>query len=478
MPRIIHRNLSSPLDQTAMNFPRAESDQMIQFSEYALDKMLMSLWRDGALQVVMPSGNTYNYGTSIGDPVTVRLHGTATVRHLALNPELALGESYMNGQLTIDGDDLQELLALVVRNVQRGAQRRVWWQKPLLKSRSVLRWLAQNNFAERARGNVAHHYDLSESLYDLFLDDDRQYSCGYFKDPTETLDQAQTQKKEHIARKLMIEPGMSVLDIGCGWGGMALTLAKDYGARVVGITLSKEQHAYATELAKREGLTDRIDFRLCDYRSIDETFDRIVSIGMFEHVGLRHFHAYFQTIRERLSPDGVALIHTIGLTAPATGTNPWIAKYIFPGGYVPTASEVMTAVENARLWTTDIECWRLHYAYTLRHWYNRFQANEEEVAAMYDDRFVKMWRFYLAACEQTFRNGPQAVFQFQLSRNVDAVPLSRDYLYQSLDAAAATATSGTKPKQPTDTPVDGWAIHPDETLKPRSTSRKENRNDQ
>lgn len=448
---------------------------MIRISEYALDRMLRSLWRDGALHVVMPSGKNYSYGITNGDSVTVRLQSAAAVRHLALNPEMALGETYMNGQLTIDGDDLQRFLALVVQNVQRGVERRVWWQKPLLKSRAVLRWLAQNNFAERARGNVAHHYDLSERLYGLFLDQDRQYSCGYFEEATQTLDQAQTQKKKHIARKLMIEPGMSVLDIGCGWGGMALTLAKDYGARVVGVTLSKEQHAYATERAKREGLADRVDFRLCDYRSIDETFDRIVSVGMFEHVGLRHFNEYFDTVRERLSPDGIAVIHTIGRTAPATGTNPWIAKYIFPGGYVPTASEVMRAVENNRLWTTDIECWRLHYAYTLRHWYRRFQAHEEEVAAMYDDRFVRMWRFYLAACEQTFRNGPQAVFQFQLSRNIDAVPLTRNYLYPSTDATAAG--SGTGPKQPENPCVDGWAIHPDETRKPHSISRKEHRDD-
>ena len=417
---------------------------MIQLSEYALDKMLRSILRDGTLHIVMPSGNSYRYGNQSGDPVTVRLHDASTVRHLALDPEMALGESYMNGSLTIDGDDLQEFLALVVRNVQRASGNRVWWQKPLLKSRSALRALAQNNVIERARGNVAHHYDLSGRLYDLFLDDDRQYSCAYFKDPNETLDQAQRHKKQHIARKLMIEPGMSVLDIGCGWGGMALTLAKDYGARVVGITLSQEQHAYAIRRAEHEGLADRVDFRLCDYRQMTQRFDRIVSVGMFEHVGLRHFDAYFQTIRDRLSPDGIALIHTIGWAATAKGTNPWIAKYIFPGGYIPTVSEAMRAVEKARLWATDIECWRLHYAYTLRHWYNRFRQNEDQVAAMYDDRFVRMWRFYLAACEQTFRNGPQVVFQFQLSRNIDAVPLTRDYIYDQSDLGATTQANGAR----------------------------------
>lgn len=421
---------------------------MIQLSEYALDRMLKSILRDGTLHVVMPSGENHRYGNQSGHPVTVRLHDASTVRHLAINPELALGEAYMNGSLTIDGDDLQEFLGLIIHNVQHDAGNRVWWQKPLQKSRSSLRWLAQNNFVERARGNVAHHYDLSGRLYDLFLDDDRQYSCGYFKDPTETLDQAQKHKKEHIARKLMIEPGMSVLDIGCGWGGLALTLAKDCGARVVGVTLSEEQHAYATKRAELEGLLNQVDFRLCDYRHVEGSFDRIVSVGMFEHVGLRHFDEYFRTIRNRLSPNGIALVHTIGWAAPATGTNPWIAKHIFPGGYIPTVSEAMSAVEKARLWATDIECWRLHYAYTLRHWYDRFQENEDQVAAMYDDRFVRMWRFYLAACEQTFRNGPQAVFQFQLSRNVDAVPLTRDYLYDQSRLGSAPAGQQWKTARP------------------------------
>lgn len=449
---------------------------MIQFSECALDRMLRSLIQDGALHVIMPSGDSHRYGTLGSDPVRVRLRDTATVRHLALNPELALGEAYMNGALTIDGDDLQEFLALIVRNVQRVAGNRVWWQKPLLKSRAVLRWPAQNNIVERALGNVAHHYDLSGRLYDLFLDEDRQYSCGYFKTPTETLDQAQEHKKEHIARKLMVEPGMMVLDIGCGWGGMALTLAKDFGARVVGITLSQEQHIYATQRAKREGLADRIDFRLCDYRHVEGTFDRIVSVGMFEHVGLRHFNSYFKTIRDRLSPDGIALIHTIGWIAPATGTNPWIAKYIFPGGYIPTASEAIRAVEKARLWATDIECWRLHYAYTLRHWYNRFRQNEDQVAAMYDDRFVRMWRFYLAACEQTFRNGPQAVFQFQLSRNIDAVPLTRDYLYDQSNLGATTDANGAA--RPAIVANDGRPIRSHRSDISLFNPRKEQDNDQ
>ncbi|PUB12430.1 SAM-dependent methyltransferase [Yoonia sediminilitoris] len=395
-----------------------------------LHRMLDHLIQEGCLYVVMPTGDVCRYGDPGCDqPVTVRLHTPATPRQLVLNPELALGEAYMNGSLTIDADDLQGLLATVVRNARKSDAKRTRWQKLSQHARDALRGLAQNNIITRSRRNVAHHYDLSGRLFDLFLDSDRQYSCGYFREPDATLDQAQSDKKTHIARKLMLEPGMSVLDIGCGWGGMALSLAKTHGAHVVGITLSEEQQAYATKRAAQDGLSDRVQFRLCDYRQIAGTFDRIVSVGMFEHVGLPHFDDYFATIHDRLSPDGVALVHTIGWAAPAKATNPWIGKYIFPGGYIPSVSEVMTAVEKKRLWAADIECWRLHYAYTLRHWYERFNAHEHAARALYDDRFVRMWRFYLAASEQTFRHAPQAVYQFQLTRSVDAVPLARDYMY-------------------------------------------------
>lgn len=222
---------------------------------------------------------------------------------------------------------------------------------------------------------------------------------------------------------------MRVLDIGCGWGGMALSLARDYGVDVLGVTLSQEQHRVATTRADKEGLSDRVKFQLCDYRHVSGPFDRIVSVGMFEHVGLPHYDTFFQTVKNLLSPDGIALIHTIGRSAPPDATNPWISRYIVPGGYVPAMSEVLPAIENANLWLDDVECLRLHYAMTLRHWFDRFQANSEQAAEIYDDRFVRMWRFYLVACEQTFRFGRQAVFQFQISRRLDAVPLTRDYLY-------------------------------------------------
>ena len=292
-----------------------------------------------------------------------------------------------------------------------------------------MRRLAQHNPIGRAQQNVAHHYDLSGALYDLFLDEDRQYSCAYFPRPGMTLDEAQAAKKAHIAKKLLLKPGMRVLDIGCGWGGMALTLAGEHGARVVGVTLSKEQHAVAVKRAEAAGLSDRVDFRLTDYRTLSESFDRIVSVGMFEHVGAPHFLEYFRTVERLLDPDGVALIHTIGRETPPGVTSPFIRKYIFPGGYVPALSEIATAVEKTRLWTTDIEVWRLHYATTLRHWYDRFMARQDEARALYDDRFCRMWRYYLLASEMTFRHDFQVVYQIQIARRQDAVPLSRDYMY-------------------------------------------------
>ncbi|MFY9205700.1 MAG: cyclopropane-fatty-acyl-phospholipid synthase family protein [Yoonia sp.] len=346
------------------------------------------------------------------------------------NPELALGEGYTNGDITIADDNLHGLLEIVVRNYNN--QTLNWWAHGLKRLRIARRRFDQNNFASIARRNVAHHYDLSGKLYDLFLDHDRQYSCAYFKHPDDTLEEAQANKKSHIAAKLLLAPGQRVLDIGCGWGGMAISLARDYGVHVVGITLSKEQFNVASARAHAAGLSDQVEFRLCDYRNVSGPFDRIVSIGMFEHVGLPHYDTYFQRIQDLLAPDGVALVHTIGRCAVPDATNPWISKHIFPGGYVPSMSEVLPAIEKANLWLDDVETLRLHYATTLRHWYDRFQSNRDKVAAIYDDRFVRMWRFYLVASEQTFRFGPQAVFQFQLSRAQDAVPLTRDYLYASM----------------------------------------------
>lgn len=395
-----------------------------------LDAYLKSLIRTGALTLTLPDGTTRRFGPGGPDApdVAVTITDEATLKALATNPQLALGEAYMDQRLTIAGDDLHGLLELVLRNLAHGQERGLAKLQAAL--RDLTRGIAQRNPAARSKANVAHHYDLSGALYDLFLDEDRQYSCAYFKTPGDSLDQAQRQKKAHIAGKLRLEPGMKVLDIGCGWGGMGLTLARDYGAEVLGVTLSEEQLKVARARAEAAGLADRVRFELMDYRAVAGQFDRIVSVGMFEHVGAPNFGTYFTKVEELLKPEGVALIHTIGRFTPPGSTNPWITRYIFPGGYIPALSETMAAVEKTGLVSTDVEVWRLHYAYTLRHWYDRFMARQDEAAALYDERFVRMWKFYLVASEQTFRFAGQCVFQLQLARDQQAVPLTRDYLYE------------------------------------------------
>lgn len=401
-----------------------------------LDRMLRDLFCTGALEIKFADGTVRRYGEDGMEPLRIAFTTADLPRKLVLNTEVAVGEAYMDGTLTIEEDDLEGFLTLATINrARRGG---VWWINAGNALRTLRRGLDQWNPAHRARQNVAHHYDLSSELYDLFLDEDRQYSCAYFPDPSLTLEQAQAAKKRHIAGKLLLEPDMEVFEIGCGWGGMALTLARDYGVRVLGVTLSEEQHRIANERAAAAGLSDRVRFELRDYRSVTGQFDRIVSIGMFEHVGVPHYREYFDTVHARLSDDGVALIHTIGRTKPPGATSPWITKYIFPGGYVPALSEMAAAVEKAGLYPTDIEVWRLHYAETLRHWYDRFVAEEEKAKALYDERFCRMWRYYLKACEVTFRNHYQCVFQYQMARRQQAVPLSRDYLYRT-DAKAQIA---------------------------------------
>ena len=301
----------------------------------------------------------------------------------------------------------------------------------------MTRRLAQFNPAGRARRNVAHHYDLNGRLYSLFLDRDRQYSCAYFPRGDETIDEAQVAKKRHIAAKLLLNrPGLTVLDIGCGWGGLALTLARDYGARVTGITLSTEQLAEAQARARAEGLEDRVTFELIDYRAMHRSFDRIVSVGMFEHVGVGHYRQFFEVLKRCLAPDGVALLHAIGRSDGPSSTNPWIAKYIFPGGYCPSLSEVFPAIEKTGLVATDMEILRLHYAETLRHWRRRFVANRDAIASIYDERFCRMWEFYLSGCELAFRREHHMVFQIQLTREQTAAPLTRDYVTDAERAGA------------------------------------------
>jgi len=386
------------------------------------------LFRRGRLTVVLADGRTHAFGPGPGGPeVRVTLQDPDLPRKIALHPDMAVGEGYMDGRLVIEDDDLHGFLTLVLTNLVR--MRATWWQAPLRMGHQALRRAEQFNPVGRSRSNVAHHYDLSGELYRLFLDADLQYSCAYFARPDMTLEEAQLTKKRHIAKKLLLEPGMQVLDIGCGWGGMALTLAEEYGVSVTGVTLSTEQHAVATRRAEEAGLADRVTFRLMDYRDVTGRFDRIVSVGMFEHVGQPHYRTYFDHVERLLDPDGVALIHTIGRETPPGFTSPFIRKYIFPGGYVPALSEMSAAIEPTGLWTTDIEVWRLHYADTLAEWYRRFMANIGRARALYDDRFCRMWRYYFVASELTFRIDHQVVFQVQLARRRDAVPLTRDYMH-------------------------------------------------
>lgn len=391
-------------------------------------RRLRRLIREGNLAVTIGGSPEMRFGNGRGPKVTVRIKDWPTARRLILNPELALGETYMDGSLSIEGDDIQGFLEVVVRNPAQAGDLSAP-ARLLSTLRQIRRRLDQSNPEALAWRNVAHHYDLTPAIYDLFLDADRQYSCAYFAQDGISLDAAQAAKKTHIARKLLLSPGMRVLDIGCGWGGLALTLARDHGARVTGITLSQEQLGVARARAKAAGLADRVTFDLVDYRAVTGQYDRIVSVGMFEHVGAPNFETFFNVVRDRLAEDGVALIHTIGRTAPPNATNPWISRYIFPGGYVPSLSEVAEAIQKTGLRIGDIECLRLHYAMTLRCWFDRFSASAEVAAALKDDRFVRMWRYYLAASEQTFRHGPQDVFQVQLCRRPDAVPITRDYLY-------------------------------------------------
>lgn len=394
-----------------------------------LGQFLSDFVRDGRLTVIWPDGRTNVYGNGANE-AALRLHGALTPWQIWLRPELVLGEAYMDGRVTVERGTMAEVLEILLSNYNQYRHGKLHQLRRVL--RILLRRFSQLNRISRARKNVAHHYDLSGKLYDLFLDSDRQYSCAYFTDSKVTLEEAQSAKKRHIAAKLRLDrPGLKVLDIGCGWGGMALDLARRDEADVLGVTLSTEQLAIASDRAKAAGLSERCRFALRDYRQVDGTFDRIVSVGMFEHVGAHYYDTFFTKVRELLATDGVAVLHTIGRSDGPSATNPWIQKYIFPGGYTPALSEVMRSIERCGLYATDIEILRLHYAETLKEWRNRFCRNWDKAAALYDERFCRMWEFYLASSEMTFRHGNQVVFQIQLAKRVDAVPVTRDYMFDA-----------------------------------------------
>ena len=340
-----------------------------------------------------------------------------------------VGEAYMDGTLTIEEGDLYDLVELLVRNDELMMADTPTWRFIAALAR-LTRRLHQYNPIARSRRNVAHHYDLSDELYDLFLDRDRQYSCAYFLTPDDDIETAQLNKRRHIAAKLLLRPGMKVLDIGSGWGGLALYLASECGVDVTGLTLSTEQLKVAQRRAAQLGLSDRVRFHLRDYREEHGQYDRIVSVGMFEHVGVGQYPAFFDQVKMLLKPEGVALLHSIGRMDGPGATNPWLRKYIFPGGYSPAISEVLPVIERARLWVTDIEVLRLHYAETLRAWRSRFLQHRDRVLKLYDERFCRMWEMYLVGSEMAFRYGNHLVMQIQMAKTVETVPLTRDYMFE------------------------------------------------
>lgn len=395
---------------------------------WLLNKFLTKIIVEGTLNVTGPDGTKYSFGSPHADygPVNIHIADKASAKRIARNPALGAGEAFMEGGLTIENDDIIGLLALIAYNMR-------WdYDNPtrvgLWKSQRILSKIQQVNDAVRSRKNVAHHYDLNDRLYDLFLDADRQYSCAYFTDTDNSLEQAQQDKMAHIAAKLDLKPEHHVMDIGCGWGGLSLYIHKVSGARVTGVTLSEEQLKVARRRASDAGVSDKVQFELIDYRHVQESFDRIVSVGMFEHVGRPNYQAYFDTIRDRLTPQGVALVHTIARADGPGVTDPWTQKYIFPGGYAPALSEIMPHIEKAWLWATDIEILRVHYGHTLVHWYQRCQEKRGDIEALYDERFYRMWMFYLAAAANAFFHDGHMNVQVQLTRKRDVLPLTRDYI--------------------------------------------------
>lgn len=414
-----------------------------------LRSVIERLIRTGNLTVIDPGGAAHAFGDQNGKKVTVAIRTRHAERAITVDPTLALPEAYMNGEIDMVEGDLLDLLEIVYTNsgmVNAGA----FWARMADGMRYLFRRFQQLNTTKRARQNVRRHYDLSRELYRLFLDEDLQYSCAYFTRPDMTLEEAQLAKKRHLAAKLAIKPGQTVLDIGCGFGGLSLYLTRNFDADVLGITLSEEQLAIANERAQEEGLEGHVHFELKDYRKLSERFDRIVSVGMFEHVGVNHYRTFFDKCATILKPDGVMVLHSIGRSGPPAATTPFIRKHIFPGGYIPALSEVLPAIERSGLMVSDIEILRLHYADTLKHWRQRFLANRDRIRDIYDERFCRMWEFYLAGSEAGFRWQDLMVFQIQLTRKNTTLPVTRDYMGKVEERLAKqdAPDRGTEPQAP------------------------------
>ena len=389
---------------------------------------LRKLIKDDGFELVDANKKSHIIGKPKKEnPIRLKILDKSLHWKLLMNPDLYLGEGYMDGSIVIENGTLTEFLDIALKNVGRKHTNEI--SNVLGKFRRVYRYLTNLNLIGKSKENVAHHYDISEKFYDLFLDEKRQYSCAYFKNEDDTLEIAQNNKIDHIIKKLNLKPNQKVLDIGCGWGTLAIDIAKKTQCEVVGITLSENQLEYAKKKAKEMNLENQVEFRLADYRQLNEKFDRVVSVGMFEHVGRNFYKKYFNKVYDFLNEDGVALIHTIGSVNPPRPPQPWITKYIFPGGYTPSLSEVSAPIEKSGLILSDIEVLRTHYQHTLRNWKDRFMSKKEHVLEMFDEKFFRMWEFYLVGCEMAFKWGDQVVFQLQLTKKLKATPITRDYIY-------------------------------------------------
>ena len=393
-----------------------------------LINFLNNLFKYDGFVLIDSSSKKYVIGKPIKEnPIIVKLLDKNLNYKLLWNPDLYFGEAYMNGSLIIENGTLSEFLEIALRNIGRSDIN--IYGKILNTIKGTFRYLTKFNKGLVSKNNVSHHYDISESLYDLFLDANRQYSCAYFKNENDTLEQAQENKMNHITKKLNIQANQKVLDIGSGWGTLAIHIAQKTNASVTGITLSENQLEYSKKKAKELNLGNQVEFKLADYRELNEKFDRIVSVGMFEHVGRKFYRKYFNTVSKLLNDQGIALIHTIGSSNPPRNPQPWITKYIFPGGYTPSLSQIARPIEDSGLIISDMEVLRMHYAHTLRNWKERFLSKKTTVLEMFDEKFFRMWEFYLASCEMAFKWGDQVVFQLQLTKNNISAPTTRDYIY-------------------------------------------------
>ena len=394
-----------------------------------LARFLTKLFKEGGLVLIDANSKKYVIGNPKKEnPLTLKLLDKSLHYKLLFYPDLYFGEAYSNGSLTIENGTLTEFLNMALQNI--GRKETNFFSEFLNKIRGSYRYLTNFNFIKKSKMNIARHYDISDDLYDLFLDSKRQYSCAYFKNENDSLETAQNNKINHIIKKLNLKPNQKVLDIGSGWGSLAIEIAKKTQCQVLGITLSESQFEYSKKKAKQMNMGNQVEFRLCDYREVKEKFDRIVSIGMFEHVGRKFYRTFFNKIQAILKDDGIALLHTIGSVNPPRQPQPWITRYIFPGGYTPSLSQVTVPVEKSGLILTDLEILRMHYSHTLRHWKERFIKNKDKAIKMFDEKFFRMWEFYLTSCETAFRWGDQVVFQLQLTKELHTAPSTRDYIYQ------------------------------------------------